>query len=213
MTKLRSIFEEAHVRKYPKGQILLYEGETTKDVFYINSGFVKVYDITAQGTEKLMLILGPEDIFPLIWTYGQTNPLHYFYETYDETEVSVLPQEKMLEASDSAHEVTKQLLEYFVDRSQDLMNRIDCIDATSAKHKVAQVLAYLAKAHGDQIADTESYNVRITITHQSIADMAGLTRETASIQLKELEKEKHYKGSGDMLTIHLDRIEDFLTTE
>lgn len=210
MADLSSVFDNAHVRQYPKGQILLYQGERTHDVFHIQKGYVKVYDVTANGDEKLLLILGPGDIFPLVWTFREISPLHYFYETFDESEVCVIPRARLLDSIKKSHEVTKHLLEYFVNRTKDLMSRIECIESTSAKHKVAQVLTYLATAHGDKIAKA-AYKVRIPITHQSIADMAGIARETASLQLKELETEKNFSHNDDhSLTIHTDRLGRFL---
>lgn len=197
------------MRKYPKGQILLYEGEKTDSVFQIKSGYVKVYDINSQGNEKLMMILGPSDIFPLIWTFRGSESIHYFYETFSDSEVSVVPRTYLISDIKSSHQTTIALLEYFVDRSKDLMNRIDCIGATSAKHKVAQSLSYLAEAHGVKITKG-TYRIKIPMTHQAIANMAGITRETASIQLKSLEEEKLYTSSDDQSIVHLDRIKNFL---
>lgn len=210
MASLTSVFDDAHQRNYPKGQILLYQGEKTNDVFRITSGYVKVYDVTAQGSEKLLIILGPGDIFPLVWTFRGTDALHYFYETIDESEVAVVPREELIGGLKESHAFAVHLLEYFVQRSADLMKRIECIEGTSAKHKVAQVLDYLAQSQGDEIAD-DTYKVRIPITHQMIADMAGITRETASLQLKKLEKANVFENKNDNnIIIHVDRLSDVL---
>ena len=213
MTNLSTVFDNAHDRHYPKGQILLYQGERTHDVFHIQKGYVKVYDVTAGGDEKLLLILGPGDIFPLVWTFRAVSPLHYFYETFDEADVCVIPRTRLLKSIEQSHEVTSHLLEYFVNRTKDLMSRIECIESTSAKHKVAQVLTYLATAHGDEVSKA-GFKVRMPITHQSIADMAGIARETASLQLKELESEKTFAYNDDhSLTIHTDRLNEFLGSD
>lgn len=212
MADLISVFDDAHVRKYPKGQILLYQGEKTSDVFSIRKGYVKVYDVTAQGSEKLMMILGPDDIFPLVWAFRGTESLHYFYETFDDAEVCVIPKAELLKSVKQSHSFTLHLLEYFVDRTKELMSRIECIESTSAKHKVGQVLSYLATAHGKRIAK-ETYKVGFSITHQSIADMAGLARETASLQMKQLEKAKVLKTDKDFLLVHTDRLENLLNKE
>lgn len=208
---IESVFSESHARTTPKGQIVLYQGEKTQNVFKINKGYVKVYDVTSQGSEKLMLILGPGDIFPIIWTFGNTDSLHYFYETISDAELAVITRKDITQNVRKSHPFTVQLLEYFVERTKDLMLRIDCIESTSAKHKVAQVLLYLATSHGDKIAKN-TLKVKIPMTHQSIADMAGINRATASLQLKELEDEKMYKSTNNNLVIHTDRIEKFLET-
>lgn len=208
-THIKSLFAQAHIRDYPKGQILLYQGEKTEQVFLINSGHVKVYDVTSAGSEKLIMILGPGDIFPLIWSFGAIDDLHYFYETFDDAQVAVIERQKLLKAIDEKHELTKELLQYFVDRSQELMTRIDCIDGTSARNKVLQVLLYLATAHGVETLKHD-YRLDLQVTHQSIADMAGLTRATASIQLKEIEEDGAFEHVKDAMLISVDRIKELL---
>lgn len=209
MATLTSVFDDAHVRKYPKGQILLYQGEKTNDVFRIRSGYVKVYDVNSSGIEKLLIILGPDDLFPLVWTFRSPEALHYFYESIDTTELAVVSRQKLISSLSKSHKFTVHLLEYFVERTSDLMKRIECIEGTSAKHKVAQTLEYLAHALGDPVKSDE-LKVKVPITHQMIGDMAGITRETASLQLKQLEKLKIYKNNNNHLIINSKMVADFL---
>lgn len=208
---IESVFAEAHVRSCPKGQIVLYQGEKTQNVFRISKGYVKVYDITSQGEEKLVLILGPEDLFPVVWTFGTSDSLHYFYETMNDTELSFVSRKVIREAVGKSHALSIHLLEYFVERTKDLMLRIDCIESTSAKHKVAQVLLYLANSHGKLIAK-DMMKVQLPITHQAVANMSGINRATASTCLKELEDERMFKAKKNSYIIHTDRLEKFLET-
>jgi len=208
-----TLFNSSHDRSYTKGQILLYLGEKTENVYFIRSGYVKVYDITANGDEKLLIILGPGDIFPLIWTFEKIDALQNFYETITEAEVSVVSRSSFIDIVEKNHTVTLYMLRYFVDRTSQLMARLACIESSSAKHKIAQVLLYLAAAHGDEVA-RHAYRVRISVTHQMIADMTGLNRSTASIHMKALETEKSFKEtSTGGLIIYADRIEKFLEQE
>ena len=202
-------FEEGRPRQYAKGQIVLYQGEETTSVFKIVSGYVEVYDVTAHGNEKLLLILGAGDIFPLLWTFGGNERLHYFYETIDDTEIEVMLREDFIRTVEESHEESLTMLRYFVETSRQLMSRIECIDSTSARHKIAQVLNYLAEAQGEN-KQGEVYRIKIPITHQAIADMAGVTRETASLQLKALEKKKMFENKDAYLLVHRDKIVEFL---
>lgn len=210
MATLTSVFDRAHLRKYPKGQILLYQGEKTDNVFQIKSGYVKVYDVTSHGSEKLMIILGPGDIFPLVWTFKGGDSLLYFYETSEDAEVAVVARKELLNSFSSSHEFTVHLLEYFVERTSDLMKRIECIEGTSAKHKVGQVLNYLAYSHGDKLNEG-GYKIMCNVTHQMVADMAGITRETASLQIKKLEKANLVQNTNSDLIVYADLIKEKLS--
>lgn len=206
------LFTESNKRSYSKGQILLYQGESSNNLFQIKSGYVKVYDVTAHGTEKLILILGPDDVFPLIWNFDGDEDMHYFYETFTDAELSVADRSGLLELIEKDHELTKHLLDYFVKRSQQLLSRIDCIEATSAKHKIAQVYEYLADSLGTEVVK-DAFKLDIPITQQSIADMAGITRETASLHINDLIDEGMISTANHTLLIHRDKIEEFLAQE
>ncbi len=205
---LRSLFSAGMRRKYPRGQILLYQGEKSDSMYYIQKGHVKVYDITAQGGEKLLLILGPGDMLPVIWTLNGVESLRYFYEAYTSTELIVLPNEALSGMVESNHAATKLLLRYFADQMKDLMLRLDCIESSSAKHKIGQVLDYLARTHA--VCQENVCKLRISMTHQAIADMAGVTRETASLQLKDLENSGVIDPSGRKIIIYKKELRDFL---
>ena len=204
---LQSVFNNQPSRQYKKGQIIIYQGESISNIYYIKSGFIKVYDITIDGTEKLIMILGRGDIFPLIWTVAGKRPLRYFYETYEDAELCYVTRDELLQTIDSNHVATKELLRYFVTRINELMLRIDCIEATSAKLKVAQVMQYLALSHGIKQANGK-HEIKFKITQQNLANMAGITRETTSLQMTELEKEKIISHRNDHLVINLPRLEE-----
>lgn len=206
--QIDEIFKDASPRSYARGQVILYQGENVENIFYIRSGYVKVYDITSEGREKLMMILGPEDIFPLVWSVSGKHSLNYFYEVFEDADVCALDRDKFLELNDEHHDVTKAMLRYFLTRTSELMLRIECIEATSAKHKVVQVLEYLALSHGKLVTE-DTYTIKLSITQQNIADMAGITRETTSLQLQELQKEKIVTSRNSHMVIHTDRIAEF----
>lgn len=181
------IFASGHPREYPKGQILLYQGSGTYDTFHIKSGFVKVYDITSEGEEKILLILGPGDVLPIIWSY-RGDYLHYFYAALTDVELTTLPYNTFIKVSDKKHEYTLELLRYVVDRTQELMKRLESIDSTSSEKKILLTLDYLGTVHGK--VNGRSIVLPEFITHELVANMTGLSRETASLIIKELENIK-----------------------
>lgn len=192
----------------------MYQGESDSSFFYIEEGYIRVYDITASETEKIIMILGPGDIFPLVWSAkNEDHALHYFYESYTAVSVHAVTKKELLQSIEKDNEVTKYLLYYFNQRTKELMARLDCIEATSARHKIAQVLRYLADAHGRPKAKLWT-EVLPPTTHQVIADMAGVTRETASLQLKELVAHKIIKTEVNKpLIINREKLTAFIRGE
>ena len=210
MPKVATLFSDQE-RDYPKGQILLYQAEQTSNVFRIKSGYVKVYDISSEGQEKLLIILGKGDIYPLVWTFGASDKLLYFYEAMSDATIEVASRQELMNAIDADHALTKELLKYFVNHTKELMLRIECLEASNAKFKVAQVLDYLVGSHS--VKKGKNTQVCAPITHQNIADMAGLTRETTSIQMKELEKVGVIKQDSDGLIVSSAKLAEFMEQE
>lgn len=209
---ISNYFESKTIREYPKGQILLYQAEQTNSVFFIKKGNVKVYDINSNGDEKLLLILGPGDIYPVIWTFKSSDKLLYFYESMSDIEIAVSDRTDFTREVDKNHEFTIGLLRHFVERIKDLSMRVECLEASNSKYKIAQVLQYLMDRH------TLKKSGRFTIlclptTHQIIASMAGTSRETASTIIKELEDEGVLTQEFDTLGISASKLRKFLSSE
>jgi CRP/FNR family transcriptional regulator len=58
----------------------------------------------------------------------------------------------------------------------------------NAKEKVAATLFILTKRFGEKNGG-ESIVIKLPVTHQAIASLAGLSRETTSLEMKKLERE------------------------
>src|SRR3990167_1979739 len=90
MTPLLDLFKSASDRHFPKGQIILYEGDPVKQLYRIDEGFIKVYNILADGTERIIFIYGPGDVFPLTSYLSGFGVARYFYECMKVVEVKVM---------------------------------------------------------------------------------------------------------------------------
>lgn len=200
-------FNDSKPRSYAKGQILIYQGEEVEKIHYICSGYIKVYDIAPDGREKLMMLLGEGDIFPLIWSISKSFSSVYFYEVFEDADVCIISRDKFVDLIDSDHTITKQVLRYFINQTSDLMLRIECIEASSAKHKVSRVLEYVATAHGKKL-DEDTYIIGLDLTQQTIANMAGITRETTSIQMQELYESGLVSTRRGKMILHMEKVSE-----
>ncbi len=213
MKNVESFFSNGLTKEYQTGQILLYQGEQAQDVIYITSGFIKIYDISIKGDEKILLIAGKGDIIPLIWKFGKKISLHFFYEVLEDATINVVDREKFINETNVNHAFARELLQYFLDHNTDLMSRIESIEGTSALHKVGQVLSYLCSSHGTETGKKNTSKIKLAVTHQLIANMSGLTRETVSVQMKELRSNKIITTDNSQLFINSTKLEAFLSKD
>lgn len=208
--KLINAFNKGSTRDYPEGQIVLYQGEKTLDLYRITEGFIKVYDIDAKGNEKVVFILGKGNMFPVIPAVQGVDSYYYFYQALTDITIDVISQTGFRKRLKKDHEFAINTLDYFAALLHDLFFRVECIESTDAKHKVARVLSYLIRHHGKKTGLNKKV-IMVPLTHKLIADMSGLTRETASIQLKELEtKSIVSKNKAGLLVVDKNKLSKLL---
>lgn len=188
-TPLDPLLAQAKVRQYPKGQIILYEGENPTDAFVVKQGAVKIYDIDEDGNEKILHIIKPLGIFPVIFMFGTTGQTSTFYTTVADSELYVLSRATFEERLANDPELVLYCMRWFANEVQEIMRRMSSLEKTSTRSKLFATLAYLARQHCDP-PKSGWKRVRFPISHQLLADMIGVTRESTTMVMKDLQKEK-----------------------
>jgi len=189
---VEKLFDGLPVRKFRKGQILIYEGDPVENIFLMTSGYVKVSNILPNGSQRTIIIYKSGDAFPLTSFLSGEGVARYFYECMTDTEVKVKPQAEFQEMIKGDLEIGEQLITYTYRISQQFIERIETLSAQSSRSKIISLLNYLAKRVGE--SDKEMITLKVPLTSQEVADMCGLTRETASLQIIKLKKEGVVSG-------------------
>lgn len=199
----------AKVRHYPKGQIILYEGENPTDAFVVKSGAVKVYDIDEDGNEKILHIVKAPGIFPTIFLFGATGITNTFFTTVADSELYVLSRAEFEKRLVEDRELSVYCLRWFASEVSEMMRRMSSLEKTSTRSKLIATLGYLHRQHADGQRGGWS-RVRFPISHQLLADMIGVTRESTTMVMKDLQKEKIVKTPKlGVLDINSLLIEDY----
>ena len=205
MPLLYDIFKGAAKRSYKKGQILLYQGERSSMLSCILDGYVKVYDVSPRGTEKLLTILGPKNVYPFVYSMERKAVQSSFYEAYTDIETCSIPYKDYKAKLKTNQKLLMTALDDSVRSVKELLQRTETIHTASSKHRIGYVLSFLAHTHAKSIGKKQ-FKLKLPITHQAIADMAGVTRETASLQLKKLEKAKIFTMKGNFMVVDCEKL-------
>jgi len=193
---MEEIFENLPSRKLNKGQILIYEGDTIRNIYLIVSGYVKVYSIHINGAQRTIIVYAPGESFPLVSFLSGQGIARYFYECMVDVELKVMPQQNFQEKIHSNLDLGEKLIAYSYVMSNQFIERIETLSAHSARQKVAALLSYLAAKMGEE--SSGKTRLDLPLTSQEIADMCGLTRETASMQLQRMKKEGLISGRRNL---------------
>jgi CRP/FNR family transcriptional regulator len=200
---MEQLFEGMPTRQYRKGQILIYEGDPVEYIYLLESGYVKVSNLVSNEIQRTIIIYTPGEAFPLTSFLSGEGVARYFYECMTDVKLRSKPQADFQKMIKGNLELGEELIAYTYKMSQQFVERIETLSATSSKLKIVSLLNYLAKKTGKQ--SKGQIKINIPLTTQEIADMCGLTRETTNLQLIKLRKEGVVIGR-QILTLDKDKL-------
>lgn len=201
--KLDAFFASFSLLRYKKRALVPNLNGTISHVFYLKSGFARVYRLSEQGEELTLSILKPHDIFPL--TYGINEVITpYYLEAITNLEMWQAPSYEFQAFLKKEAEIYFELTNKILIRFDGMLNRIEYLVFSSAYIKVAATLLSCAKRFGKERKD--KIFLELPLTHKDIAAMVGITRETTSIEMKKLEKQGFITREGKKLILNNPRL-------
>lgn len=192
--------------QYKKHDAIEHAGSIPLAVFYIKSGYVRVYTITEAGEELTVTILKLGDFFPL--TVGIDDiPNTYYLDALTYTTLFKVPKDNFLGLIKSNPDILYDLTNHILTHFGDLLTRMEYLVVSRAYSKVAATLLTCAKSLGE-IQDGQVV-VRVPLTHKDIAALAGITRETTCLEMKKLEQKGLVERVGRLLVVkNLKKLEE-----
>lgn len=176
------------VKKFTKGAPILEQGETPRCAYIVKEGFVKTFDISPTGESLPLSFDHQYEILPMAWVFSHIDTAPYFYEAFTDCEVWCVPREDFIAFLKQNANSQFLIFDFFVKRY--LMThqmKMLSLEQAKATDKILYLLKFLTMRFGGD--KTEGVvDIDLPLTQQDIASSAGLTRETASIELKRLEK-------------------------
>jgi len=208
--QLNTFFSQYKKRVYPKGQIMVFAGDTSSSIYYIKSGKVSQYDITYRGDEVIVNILGPSAFFSMSWALSEVQN-RYFYKAELETEVHIAPKEDVVAFIKKNPEITFDLLSRIYRGLDGVMARAVYLMSGTAKERVIHELILESKRFGESQSDG-IYD--LAIGEKELAARAGLARETVSREVKSLKDDRIISIGQHSITINdLKSLESMLSTK
>lgn len=188
LTFIRNFFSKGQLLLFHKGDIILGNDPAPSGVYYIESGYVKIYAISDSGDEYLHIIYGPGDVFPLTWAYIDAEPDSEFYEAIADSRLRKVARTDFTHAMQSDPELSYAMGVQLAYQFQVFLDRIDNLEYKKAAERVVYHLLFLAHRFG--VRRGSEITIQAPITHELFANSINLARETVSRQIEILEKEQ-----------------------
>lgn len=181
-------FANTHLtREISQGSTVLYQGEVPRFANILVDGIVRVYSISKLGEEQIVTFHMRGDPFPASWIFNKSASSLFFYEAMTPCKIAYISKSELIDFIHSHKAVLSEVLHYFSSSYAASLIRINAMQQPRARDKLLHTLYYLAVRHGQ--GQNGNLRVPITLTHQTLASLVGLTRETTAIEMSKLKKQ------------------------
>lgn len=157
--------------EYTTDDIIYRQGEHSNDIFLINEGAVKCYQIDEQGKELITALFKDDDLF------GFTSFIHNipYKETataIEDTKLFAIPIVEFKNILNNNHKVVLEILELLADNLSTLKQQLLQMAYSSVNKKTAATIITFAEKLNRKPGET------IKISRSDLASVAGIASET-----------------------------------
>ncbi|MDB4878786.1 MAG: cyclic nucleotide-binding protein [Gemmatimonadetes bacterium] len=177
--ELNKFAELTRERAYPKGSVILFQDDPGDSLFVLRQGRVKVVLIGEDGREVILGVLEPGAHFgELALIDDQPRSAHVI--AMDDAQLLILRREDFRRRVESNPSVAWALLTELSRRLRRADQKIGGLVLLDVPGRIARLLLDLANEAGGP-------TIEKALTHQTIAQMIGASRETVSRAMKEFQ--------------------------
>jgi len=184
--ELQQIAGKIRIEEFRKNEIVLREEDTNEYMYIILDGQVKVTQATEDGKEIILAIHKTLEFFGEISLIdGKTAPATV--QASEDSFIAFIAKKDFYALLTSQSKVLEKLLQILCSRLRDSWRRIYLLNFKHASDRVKTLFLSLSLENGSKTPEGIVLNLRLT--HQEIADMTGLTRESVTRVLDKLQKD------------------------
>ncbi len=168
-------------KSYPKGSVILFEDDPGDALFVVRSGRVKVVLLSEDGREVILGLLGIGEHFgELSLIDDQPRSAHVI--AMEESSILVLRRDDFRRRVEASPTVAWALLQELSRRLRRADEKIGNLVLLDVPGRIARLLLDAAQECGDDLIEKP-------LTHQTIAQVIGASRETVSRAMREFQEQ------------------------
>jgi len=201
---LKAHFPDISTRVFKPGEMIYYQGELPHTAYVVKSGLVKMYSISANGEERIVDFNVEGELLASSWIFGNASSTIYYYQALQDCELYELSRSELLEYSYSK-QAAPHMLDSLTTQYTASLIRITALEQARARDKILFTFYYLLQRFGKEIVPGW-YTIQLSLTHQMVADLVGLTRETTAVELNGIKKTKVLSYKRQKYLVHKNRL-------
>ena len=190
--------EHCHHKTYAAKQIIINEGDSSDDLFYITSGSVTVMTEDHSGHEIVLAYLNTGDFFGEIGLFDKTHKRSAFVRSKSKSEIAQISYAHLKSLPDIFPDLLFGIASQLATRLRKTSRKVSDLAFTDVKGRIARILLELCQ---EPDAMTHPDGMLIRVTRQELGRIAGCSREMVGRVLKNLEEELLISVSGKSIVV------------
>ena len=182
---------------YPRSAMLFIEGQQPRGVFVLCTGKAKLSTSSAQGKTVITKISEAGDVLGLSATISN-RPYEVTAEMIEPGQANFITRDALLQFMREYGEVAVRVAEQL---SRNYYTAYEGIRALGLTSSPAERFAQLLLGWSNAVSNGDPLQLKLTLTHEEIAEIIGTTRETVSRLFSQFKKKQLVQLKGATLII------------
>jgi CRP/FNR family transcriptional regulator len=182
---------------YPKAAMLFIEGQQPRGVFVLCSGKAKLSTSSVEGRTVITKISDAGDVLGLSATISN-RPYEVTAEMIEPGQANFITRDALLQFLREYGEVALRVAEQL---SRNYYSAYEGIRTLGLTNSPSERFAKLLLGWSDTPGNGDPLQVKMTLTHEEIAEMIGTTRETVSRLFSQFKRKQIVQLKGSSLII------------
>jgi len=186
--ELQQIIPLLRERQYKKNHVFMFENDQSDSIFILRSGKVKVYR-GQEGKEVIMGIQFPGDVIGEAEALTGDSHRIATIEALEPVAAWQIAKKDFLDLVDRYPSILRRAYDIMFARVRVLNRTIRYLTFCDVRTKIANLIMDLYYNFGEHEQDDIAYKIDMKINHSLLASMVGITRESISKTLNDLQHE------------------------
>ncbi|MBP2679802.1 MAG: Crp/FNR family transcriptional regulator [Deltaproteobacteria bacterium] len=195
--------------RYLRDAEVFRQGDPPDGVCFVKKGFLKIVSISEKGTEQILHILRPGDVFGELILIGKPRPFTAVALT--DATISVLPLAGLQDLLASSPVFSRNYLRLLSTRLYELEETFPALVQAWPHHRLAKELLHLAEDLGEETP--EGTRLTLRFTHELLSNLIGASRETVTLLIHKFEAIGLLRREGRDLFLNRERLANYLGLE
>jgi CRP/FNR family transcriptional regulator, cyclic AMP receptor protein len=202
VSRLETLAAASARRRFSRGECIFAIGTPATDLYFIERGKIRISLVSSTGRTLTIGILSPGEHFGELFLDSRRREAQA--EALTDGQAILVPRGPFDVLLAAEARLGINLSRALSGKYEAALRQLDLLSFSSAAERIGRLLAALARDHG--VGDGPKVEIDLDLTHQDIAAMLGVSRESVTIVLNRLKARGAVAYRGDHLLVDRDHL-------